>query len=437
MRLLLIFLLLLNISFASSDVVFGELLKKVKQGYSTQTQEDKNREQRFLQEKNRQEALVSKLKKEIQKLKKQGNTFKKEIQNNEIALQKLTKELTLASGDLGELFGTVKQISSDLKVHIKASLISSTLKERNDFLKVLTSTTKLPDSETLQKLWYIMLEEIVEAGKIVKYKTSIITKEGNQQEQEVIRFGNFNAITQESFLHYNSANAFFIEPNFQPSSSYLNTVSNYFTTEEPLYETVIDPTRGTLLDLISQKPTLEERISQGGIIGYIIISLGLLGLSYALIKYLWLEFTSFKIRTQSKNIQNVKYNNPLGRILHIYSENKTLESEELEHKIDEALYKEIPPIQSGFSMLKLFAATSPLLGLLGTVTGMILTFQSITLFGTSDPKLMADGISQALITTMLGLSVAIPLLFAHTFLLTRSKKIITFLEQESIALITK
>ena len=83
----------------------------------------------------------------------------------------------------------------------------------------------------------------------------------------------------------------------------------------------------------------------------------------------------------------------------------------------------------------MFANTATLLGLLGTVTGMIATFQSITLFGTGDPKLMAGGISQALITTVLGLIAAIPLLLLHNFVATRSKDLVQILEERSAGMV--
>jgi biopolymer transport protein ExbB len=189
--------------------------------------------------------------------------------------------------------------------------------------------------------------------------------------------------------------------------------------------------------MISYKPTVQERIRQGGVIGYIIIVIGIVGILFAFFKYIWLFVISIKVKRQLKNLDTKISNNPLGRIINIYNDNKNLDATDLEYRIDEALYKETPTLQGGFSMIKLFAAASPLLGLLGTVTGMILTFQSITMFGTSDPKLMAGGISQALVTTMLGLSVAIPLLFAHTVLNSKAKKIINILEQQSLSLIAK
>lgn len=431
------FVFLTNIFALDSDKVFEDLLQKVKSGYKIQTTEDKKREQRFLNDVKNQKNIVLKTKNAIKKAKALSKKLRSNIKSNETKLQNLSNELDLATGDLGELFGTVKQVSADMAVHIKASLISSQFPNRKDFLNSLTSKKELPDIKELEKLWYIMFQEILESGKVVKYSTKVISKDGEQSDDTIIRFGNFNAITKNAFLKYNSSNSLFVEPSFQPQRCYTSVIGGYFDSDVKISEVIIDPTRGTILDLISQKPSLKERVMQGGVIGYIIIGLGAIGLLFAFIKYLWLMVIGLKINRQLKDTTNIRINNPLGRILDTYEKNKLLNVADLEYKVDESFYKEIPSLQGGLSMIKLFAATAPLLGLLGTVTGMILTFQSITLFGTSDPTLMAGGISQALITTMLGLIAAIPLLFAHTFLSAKAKRITNILEQISISLVAK
>ena len=438
MKYILLSLLVISNLFASqNDQIFKELLEKVKSGYKEQTLEDKQREQRFLNDVKNQQKMLTKMKADVKKAKDISLRLKNKIKSNEMKLQKLSTELDIASGDLGELFGTVKQVSSDMNVHIKNSLISSQFPKRKEFLKELSSKKELPNINELEKLWYITFQEIIESGKIVKYTTDVISKEGEKTTEEIIRIGNFNALNQDSFLKYNTSNSLFIELLVQSSYGDMSKISDYFNSDEKISETIVDPTRGVILDVMSQKPNLQERLSQAGAIGFIIILLGIIGIVFALYKYIRLVFVAKQVNEQLKNSSNIDTSNPLGRILQAYETNKNMSHGDLEYKVDEAFHKEIPSIQSGFSMIKLFAATTPLLGLLGTVTGMILTFQSITLFGTSDPKLMAGGISQALITTMLGLIAAIPLLFAHTLLNSKSKKIMNILEQNSIALIAK
>ena len=143
-----------------------------------------------------------------------------------------------------------------------------------------------------------------------------------------------------------------------------------------------------------------------------------------------------KINAQLKNPEP-REDNPIGRIISIYEKNKNLDMESLEMKLNEVAIKYLPKVERGIGTIKLLAVLSPLLGLLGTVTGMILTFQSITLFGTGDPKLMAGGISQALMTTVMGLCCAIPLLLCHNFISSRSQRLVQILEEQTAGLLAE
>ena len=143
-----------------------------------------------------------------------------------------------------------------------------------------------------------------------------------------------------------------------------------------------------------------------------------------------------KIRGQLKR-DEAKTNNPLGRVLKAAEDNQGADTESLELKLDEAILKESPKINSGLSLLKIIAMVAPLLGLLGTVTGMIIVFQAITIYGAGDPKAMAGGISSALVTTVLGLVVAIPTLLLHTLLSGKAKKLLHILEEQSAGIIAE
>jgi biopolymer transport protein ExbB len=129
--------------------------------------------------------------------------------------------------------------------------------------------------------------------------------------------------------------------------------------------------------------------------------------------------------------------NPLGRVLKVHEDNPGMNVETLELKLSEQILKEIPNLEKMLGGLKIIAAVAPLMGLLGTVTGMIITFQAITIFGAGDPKAMAGGISGALITTVLGLLVAIPTVLMHTMVSARSKKVIHVLEEQSTGIIAE
>ena len=186
-----------------------------------------------------------------------------------------------------------------------------------------------------------------------------------------------------------------------------------------------------------QTPGLIEKAQQGGVVGYVIMALALIGILMAIFRFVVLSAVGAKISRQKKNIENPSDDNPLGRVLSVYTKDQSVDTETLELRLDEAVLREIPPLERGLSALKILAAVGPLLGLLGTVTGMIITFQQIQLFGTGDPKLMAGGISQALTTTVQGLIMAIPMVLLHAFLSSRSKALIQVLEEESAGIIAE
>jgi len=175
----------------------------------------------------------------------------------------------------------------------------------------------------------------------------------------------------------------------------------------------VDPLKGQLLVMEQFKPSITERIDKGGIPGYTIIALGIIAALLSLERFITLSITAAKVRRQTKN-STPDSGNPLGRVLKVYHDNKEVDPETLQLKLDEAILKEQPAINARIAFIKIISMVAPLLGLLGTVIGMIVTFQAITLFGAGDPKTMANGISQALITTVEGLCVAIPTVLLHS-----------------------
>jgi biopolymer transport protein ExbB len=200
----------------------------------------------------------------------------------------------------------------------------------------------------------------------------------------------------------------------------------------PVY---VDPSRGSILGLLKQKATLMERYHAGGVVGYIITVMLVIGLLIGVYKLVALSLVSSKISAQLKNAANPSDANPLGRILKVYHDNKSADTENLELKLDEAILRELPSIDSGINIIKIFAAIAPLLGLLGTVLGMIATFQQITLFGTGDPRIMAGSISMALVTTAQGIIAALPLILTHSIVAGRSKSIVHILDEQTAGIV--
>jgi biopolymer transport protein ExbB len=261
----------------------------------------------------------------------------------------------------------------------------------------------------------------------------VLTGAGEEREQDVVRVGAFNLVSDGRYYQYVPETGRVVEFGRQPAARYM-AGARAIADSAGEVEFSIDPTRGQLLALLVQAPDLRGRVAQGGVIGYLIIGLGVIAFITAIFRLFSLTRTNRRIQKQLETMDQPG-DNPLGRIARVYQEEKDWDTEALELKLSEAVLRELPAVNRGLGFLKIVAAVAPLMGLLGTVTGMIITFQAITLFGAGDPKLMAGGISQALVTTVLGLTVAIPTLLMHQLVQARAKRIGDLLEQEAVALV--
>jgi biopolymer transport protein ExbB len=413
-----------------------QLLQQVKQDGLKERSINKERERVFLQDATKQKQALAKSKSELKQVTQETDRLKNAFDKNEDSLASLEEELRKRMGNLGEMFGVVRQVSQDVASIRENSLLANELGARSELLDQLSESKALPSIPELEKLWYEMQLHMTKQGESKQYTSTYLNAKGQKVEAPVAHIGPFVAFNETGFLNYDTQTRLFIELGKQPSEASL--IGSFLSSSDAFSEMVIDPTRGTLLSIGSQSPSIIDRIQQGGLIGYIILFLALCGFIYALFLLAQRLSMQAKMNAQLSNPGVVDSGNPLGRVLAVYKNEQTSQDlETLEMKLDEAVLKELPQLEKGLSIVKLLAAVAPLLGLLGTVTGMIATFQSITLFGTGDPKLMAGGISQALITTVLGLVAAIPLLFMHNILNGRSKEMIQVLDQQAAGIIAE
>jgi biopolymer transport protein ExbB len=302
------------------------------------------------------------------------------------------------------------------------------------FLDRLGQSKALPAIEDLEGLWAILLQEMHESAKISRFNTNVVKVSGEEVEQEVIRIGSFNAISNGEYLKWITDVGKLGEIGRQPAPKFVDTIDDLESAKDGLVRFAIDPARGQILALLVSTPSLRERIDFGGSIGYAIILLGSLTFAFGLFRLGYVTIVSRKVAAQ-KSASQPDPGNPLGRVLKIYADNRSLDTETLELKLEEQVLKESAKIESFLWLIKVVSAVAPLMGLLGTVTGMINTFQIITLFGTGDPKMMASGISEALVTTMLGLLTAIPLVLMHAVIYSMARGVTTVLEEQSTGLI--
>ncbi len=434
---LLISLLSLSSLFAhSNEAQMQQILNAAKHYQISEKKINNLREALFNKDLKQQQALLNKAKEALKQAQHKAEKIKQQFNQNEQRLSQKTEQLRLATGNLGEMFGVVRQVSEDFKGMLNDSLTLLEIPKRKANLEKLAKAKALPKLSELEDLWYSLQQEMILNGQIRTFNAPVITLDGSTQQQKVQRIGSFNALSNGEYLRFTPELKRLEKLSSQPPVS--KWITNYQNSDSAFAKLAIDPSRGALLNLTLESPTLLERINQGAEVGYIIILLGLIGLIIAIWRSIILMRIKVAVTQQIKQLDNARSNNPLGRLLLAYGAiEQTQDNEVLEAKLDEAILKEVPKLEKGQSLIKLFAGIAPLLGLLGTVTGMIATFQAITNFGTGDPKLMAAGISQALITTVLGLVTAIPLLLAHSFVSSKSKQLVQLLDEQSAGLIAE
>ncbi|TKB44560.1 MotA/TolQ/ExbB proton channel family protein [Thalassotalea mangrovi] len=417
-----------------------ELLSQLEQGKIAQSKQNQQREAEFLAKRAEQDAMLKQVNNERIEQVTLSTTLERNYQENEVKLANQAEALNKRMGELKELFGVLQQVAGDTKSKFQNSVISAQIPGREAFLDDLAqsmgSTSKLASIEDIEKLWFELQREMTESAKVAKFQRQVVKADGESVNTEVIRVGNFNLISNGSYLEYINATGSVAELQRQPSSRYLATASALESANNEQVAFALDPTGGSILSLLVQAPNNQERIEQGGTVGYIILAIGAIGLLIALERFVSLFLIGRKVNRQLKNDQATN-DNPLGRVMLVKEQNPSADVDTLELKLSESILREQPKLSSKLTMIKIISVVAPLIGLLGTVTGMINTFQAITLFGTGDPKLMAGGISQALVTTVLGLVVAIPMVFLFTMLNTRSRNIISILQQQSAGIIAE
>ncbi|WP_265420854.1 MotA/TolQ/ExbB proton channel family protein [Aeromonas salmonicida] len=426
----------LPVTAAEKPVDLNALLNQVKASSLSESQLNKEREARFLADKNQQTALLAKAKAELAAETAKGEQLKATFDANDKQLTELTDTLRQRSGNMGEMFGVVRQFAGEFKGIFHASPMRILHPEQSELLTKLAESKELPSSEELEAFWTATLSRMVDGGKVSHIPATVVYGEGNQADKTVTQIGEFNTVLEGKYLNFVPETGKFEQLSRQPDSKITSPIADFEQGGDDLKPIYIDPSRGVILSLLVQSPTLGERIDQGGAVGYVILALGAIGVLIALFCGARLSLIGGAMRKQLKSDKVIK-GNPLADMLTAYETHRGDNIEDLESKLDEIILRNVPKLEKGVGIIKLIASVAPLLGLLGTVVGMIATFQAITLFGTGDPKLMAGGISEALVTTMQGLVVAVPMLFLYTLVQTQSRRLIQILEEQSAGFVAR
>jgi biopolymer transport protein ExbB len=417
-----------------------DLLGQIEQGQARDSQEAREREARFAQSRSEQQNLVNQARAE--RTRQENTSARLEALFNENQEQIVVARTALDErlGALKELFGVLQTVSGDAQGRFNTSLTNIQFPDRETFLVQLGSkmagASSLASIEEIEQLWFELQREVSESGKIVRFPQEITRADGEVITTDVVRVGTFNIVFDGGFLTFSGGSSTVNELQRQPDQArYTNSAGDMVGASRGDIVTFgLDGTRGGILALLVESPTIKDRINQGGIVGYCIIGLGIFGLLIAFVRWIALSSASRKVSAQLKS-DSASTDNPLGRVLAAYEANQNADTETIELKLSEAALKEMPDLTKGLLFIKVISVVAPLMGLLGTVTGMIKTFQVITLYGAGDPKMMAGGISQALMTTVLGLVVAIPMVLIHTLVSGQSRKIVNILQSQSAGII--
>lgn len=399
------------------------LVESVRREALQESSYDQARIERFLEQKASQQKLLREAETELAAQNGRADDLRKAYEDNEGALTELGATLRERAGDLNDLFAIVRQTALNANGVLSTSLVAAEQQERSSFLRELGKGERAPSIDDIKRLWTMVLSEISESGKVVRFSATVIKPQGDEKEQRVTRAGVFNSVSEGAFLRYLPQSGKLVELSRQPASRFRRMARSLEEAHSGLHAMALDPSKGAILSLMVQSPDLAERIQQGGGIGYVILVLGAIAFLMILERAVALLWAKRAVEAQAGSSE-IDESNPLGRLQRIASRVGDQHVEAIALRLDEQLAEESSRLNRGLPTVAVLAAVSPLLGLLGTVTGMIETFQSITLFGTGDPKLMSGGISQALITTQLGLAVAIPLVLCHSLLVGRANRLV-------------
>jgi biopolymer transport protein ExbB len=432
---------------ADAAVNFNDLLQQTRKLRADEVKQTEQRVAKFRTQLAAQERRINEATVKRNAAEANSNALSRRFDENEAHIKELKLLLEQHQGNLGELFGVTRQIAGDAASVLQESMISvehpaaDGQEDRVAFLTREAGAKELPSIRELERIWYELLHEMTESGKVSRFTTDILLEDAvTTRTAEVVRIGPFTAVSSGEYFSYLPSRQMLSVLSGRIDSR-LQKVAEDLTSAKAgdgYMPAVVDPASGALLSMYVHRPNMMERVKTGHLVGYIIITVGIIGAIVALIQYVYLFLVKIMVTAQLRDKEHPKSNNPLGRLLLAIKSNSAAvneSSEVIELRISEAVLREVPRLERFQAFLRLVVAAGPLLGLIGTVIGMIITFQSITASGASDPKLMANGIGQAMIATVLGLGIAIPLLFVNAGLASLSRSLMQVLDEHSTGLL--
>lgn len=422
----------------------AELLNNVEQDRVAQSAEHREREQRFQQQANQQQQILDDTKARIEEENTLNTQLTQTFDENQLTIAERREALRTARADLNELLGTIQGVAGDFRSIFENSLISAQYDGReefmDDFIERVASDTEQVRIDEIERFWFFMQQELVESGKVVQYTDEVSLPSGESSQRRITRIGSFNAVSEGDYLSYTGAIGHLQVLPRQPSGDVVGRALALENATSGMHKVGIDPTGalgGSMMANLINFPTPAEQVrDNSGVIGFMIIGIGIIAVLVALIRSFILTLVAAKVNAQVKSDKANK-NNPLGRVLLVAESNPNVDTETLELKLGEAILQETPSLERFLTLIKIISTIAPLMGLLGTVTGMIQVFQQITVYGAGDPTIMAGGISMALMTTVLGIVAAIPAILMHSWVKSKADRIIHIMEEQATGIIAR
>lgn len=422
----------------------SELLRNVEENRVLESQEHREREQRFEQQVNQRQQILEEVRNQIAEEEAENSRLEEQFDANRQQLNERRAQLREVRANLNELLGTIQGVAGDFRGIFENSLISAQYPGRTEFLDEfidrVASDTQQVRVDEIERFWFYMQQELIESGRVVQYEGIVATPDGEQQTRNITRIGTFNAISDGDYLNYLGSVGHLQALPRQPSSDVVSSARNLENATDGIHRVGIDPTGamggGLMANLVNFATWDEQVMQNSGVIGFAIIGVGIIGILIGLYRTFVLTIVASKVNAQVKS-DTPSNNNPLGRVLLVAEANKHADTETLELKLGEAILQETPALERMQTPIKVIASIAPLMGLLGTVSGMIQVFQQITVYGAGDPTIMAGGISMALMTTVEGIVAAIPCILMYAWVKGKSDRIIHILEEQATGMIAE
>jgi len=367
---------------AQQQIQLGELRQSVQRLRDQERQLAQEREQRFRAALQRQERLAQEAVTRRNNAEARSNALDREWNNNERRIAETQQLLTEREGNLGELFGVTRQVAGDAATVLQGSILSTQYgtpaegEERAEFMRRMAGAKELPSIVELERLWYELMREMTDGGKVVKFRTSVANLDDEatpddesktRVEMDVVRVGPFTASSNGTYLGYlpSQKTLTYLHGRLVGELQAIGRNLQAAPANAGYQRAVVDPASGSLLSVYVDRPDLLRRIQEGQEVGYVIIAVGGIGALLALFQAFYLGATRMAVSAQLKNLANPSKSNPLGRVLLAFrGDGKRIQNSELaELRISEAVLREVPRLERFQAFLRLAVAAGPLLGL--------------------------------------------------------------------------